>query len=400
MPHSIVLYDNADWRKHFFPFTASRPVGNLRVGLCTLNEKWNKLFHCPVSYHTAEYLQLSFPLHPSPAADILILDARLLPSEVLLQALDSLKLGEVLMDGSRWLAARVDRYPDQLEKELRQLKPIQLSFSPSCIHFPEDIFRYNKEQLLADFKLLTKGRNSASLSSSNALYGDWLFVEEGAQLEGVSLNSLKGPIYIGKNAQLEEGCFLKGYVGIGANARVKTGARLYENVSIGPGNTIAGEVNNTVMWGNSAKGHEGYLGCAVIGEGCNLGAGSSNSNLKNNWKAVKLYDYKEENLRDTGLLKCGLMMGDYAMAAINSSFTTGTVIGCAAQIAISNFIPKFVPDFCWLTDQQKEAYILEEFFGMLARRKQAGAADNLHDMAIFNHIFAETKEIRDRIINT
>src|SRR5690606_606061 len=176
------------------------------------------------------------------------------------------------------------------------------------------------------------------------------------------------PIYISNNAQLEQGCHLRGPIAIGEGARVKMGAKLYPNVSIGPKSTVSGEVNNTVMWANSAKGHDGYLGCAVIGEGCNIGAGTSNSNLLNNWKTIKLYDYKFNNWRKTNRYKVGVFMGDFAMCGINSSISTGAVIGVGVQVATSNIIPKFVRDFSWLTDAKHETYVWNKFENMLKER--------------------------------
>ncbi|MVZ66104.1 transferase [Sphingobacterium sp. DK4209] len=398
MPHSIVLYDNAEWRKHLLPFCAVRPVGNLRVGICTLDEKWKHIFHTEVSYLTIDYLQSSFPVQAKLQGQALIIRANVLPSERLIEALDGLQIGEKLVYQGEWVAALVDQFPLEANAHFDALKPILLDFDIPQITFPEDIFIQNKNQLLFDFDLLTKGRSSATLNANNMIFGDHIFVEEGAQVEGVSLNSLQGPIYIGKHARLEEGSFLRGYVAIGEQARVKIATRLYENVSIGPRSTIGGEVNNSVLWGDSAKGHDGYLGCSVLGEGCNLGAGSSNSNLKNNWSSVKLYDYFSGKNRDTGILKCGLMMGDYAMSAINSSFNTGTVIGVGAQLAISNFIPKFVPDFSWLTDSACSSYQMDRFIAMLQRKRNAGA-DDLVDPNILTRVFDDTKELRKQLIN-
>ncbi len=398
MPQSIVLYDNAEWRKHLLPFCAVRPVGNLRVGICTLDEKWKHIFHAQVSYLTVEYLQPSFPLQAKLQGQALIIRANVLPSERLIEALDGLQIGEKLVYKGEWVAAIVDQLPLEPNAHFDALKPILIDFDIPQITFPEDIFIQNKNQLLFDFDLLTKGRSSAALSANNMIFGDHIFIEEGAQVEGVSLNSLHGPIYIGKQARLEEGSFLRGYVAIGEQARVKIGTRLYENVSIGPRSTIGGEVNNSVLWGDSAKGHDGYLGCSVLGEGCNLGAGSSNSNLKNNWSSVKLYDYFSGKNRDTGILKCGLMMGDYAMSAVNSSFNTGSVIGVGAQLAISNFIPKFVPDFSWLTDSGSSSYQMDRFIAMLQRKCNAGA-DDLIDPNILSRVFDDTKELRKQLIN-
>lgn len=192
---------------------------------------------------------------------------------------------------------------------------------------------------------------------------------------------------------LEQGSHLKGPIAIGKGARVKMGSCLYPNVSIGPYATIGGEINNSVMWENSAKGHAGYLGCAVIGEGSNLGAGTSNSNLQNNWQAIKLYDYKLDNWRETGRNKVGVFMGDFAMCGINSSITTGAVIGVGAQLSLSNIIPKFVRDFSWITDQKQERYVWRKFEDML---KMRGDLTNMPmhevDLRILHEVYNRCKQ--------
>src|SRR5690606_23379898 len=377
MSLTIVLFDNAHWRKRLFPFASTRPVGNIRTGICTLNEKWGHIFQAPVTYSTADYLAEKYPLEHQDAQEFLFIRANALPSDALVKELKAMEKGDVLMDETSWIAIKTSEPGLDLENLYETYNPIKSSSEISSLNFLEDIFLQNKSQLLFDYNLLTAGRQSAAISDSNMVFGSWIFIEEGAQVEGVSLNSLEGPIYIGKEAKIEEGAFLKGYVAIGDAARVKSGARIYPNTSIGPGSTVCGEINNTVIWGNSAKGHEGYLGCSVIGEGCNIGAGSSNSNLKNNWQFVRLFDYEDLSYRETSEYKCGLFMGDYAMCAINSSFTTGSVIGVGSQIAMSKFIPKFVPDFSWLTDRESTAYTFEKFINMMERREQITGSDSL-----------------------
>ncbi len=392
MSLTIVLFDNAHWRKRLFPFASSRPVGNLRVGISTLNEKWELIFKSPVTYKTADYLSEKFPFNHNNNSEFLFIRADVLPSDALIKELEALAIGDILLDENSWIAIKTSEPQLDLEFLHEKYNPIKSSAQFSRLNHIEDIFLYNKSQLLFDYKLLTTGRQSAAISDTNSIYGSWIFVEEGAQVEGASLNSMEGPIYIGKNAKIEEGSYLKGYVSIGESARVKTGAKLYPNTTIGPGSTICGEVNNTVIWGNSAKGHDGYLGCSVIGEGANIGAGSSNSNLKNNWQAVRLFDYEDLSYRETDEFKCGLFMGDYAMCAINSSFTTGCVIGIGSQVAISKFIPKFVPDFSWVTDKGSEPYTFEKFINMMeSRDRVTGRNDLQSNLSIFQYLFDEFK---------
>ncbi len=396
MSLTIVLFDNAHWRRRLFPFAATRPIGNIRTGICTLDDKWGRIFEAPVTFDTVDYLSDKFPFSDFGNQDFLIIRSNVLPSDDLIVELKSLNPGEVLLDDNSWVAIRSTEGKIDYQNLHLRYNPIKTSCNIQYLNFLEDIFLQNKSQLLFDYNLLTAGRNTASISSSNAVYGSWIFVEEGAQVEGVSLNSLEGPIYIGKGCKIEEGSYLKGFVAIGDGARVKTGARLYPNTSIGPGSTVCGEVNNTVIWGNSAKGHEGYLGCSVIGEGCNIGAGSSNSNLKNNWKSVRLFDYEDLSFRQTDETKCGLFMGDYAMSGINSSFTTGCVIGVGSQVAISKFIPKFVADFSWKTDAGTETYTFEKFIEMMERREKVTGVKELQmNFPIFKHIFEEVKYLQE-----
>ncbi len=392
MSLTIVLFDNAHWRKRLFPFASTRPVGNIRTGICTLNEKWGHIFQSPVTYSTANHLAEKYPFEHQDSTEFLFIRANVLPSDALVKELKAMEKGDVLMDETSWIATKTSEPGLDLENLYETYNPIKSSSEISSLNFLEDIFLQNKSQLLFDYNLLTAARQSAAISDSNMVFGSWIFIEEGAQVEGVSLNSLEGPIYIGKEAKIEEGAFLKGYVAIGAGARVKSGARIYPNTSIGPGSTVCGEINNTVIWGNSAKGHEGYLGCSVIGEGCNIGAGTSNSNLKNNWQVVRLFDYEDLSYRETSEYKCGLFMGDHAMCAINSSFTTGSVIGVGSQIAMSKFIPKFVPDFSWLTDKESTRYTFEKFINMMERKEQITGSEGLKgNLSIFKYIFDDVK---------
>jgi len=402
----VVLSDDSAVRLNLLPLCATRAVGNLRVGICTLNEKWERIFDTQLIYLTEDYLAPNFPSFDSlkqggghennEDIEYLVIKSNILPNEPLIEELKNLKNGEVLLLEDNWLAYKTtDREIASVYKEV-DLKAVQSKIESHYINYPEDIFIQNKAQILFDFNLLTKNRKSQPISKDNTVYGDWIFVEKGAKLVGVSLNSLEGPIYIGQNAIIEEGSFLKGYTAIGDRTRIKTGSRLYANCSIGPDCTVAGEINNSVIWGNTAKGHEGYLGCSVIGQGCNIGAGSSTSNLKNNWSTVRLFDYSMNNYRDTQRQKCGLIMGDFSMVGINSSFKTGAVIGVGSQIAISNFIPKFVADFTWLTDTEQTTYIFDKFEKMMENRVKLGLQLTFTDISIFRYIFEQSSKWRGK----
>lgn len=361
----IVLHDRAPWRKHLYPLAFTRPVGAFRLGILTFQEKWQLLLEASVSFYTESYLQEKFQ-GPSPDAACLVIRADLCPTADLVEELANLEEGCILEKDGDWIAYKVDKWSPQPDKQTLKVRNFEGKLQR--IQFLEDIYLQNEEQIHVDFELVTKGKTSAKLHSSNVVIGDQLFVGANVQAFGCTFNASEGPIYIADDALLEQGSHLRGPIAIGHGARVKMGSHLYPNVSVGPGATVGGEINNTVMWENSSKGHDGYLGCAVIGAGCNLGAGTSNSNLQNNWKTIELYDYKLDDWRKTGRHKIGTFMGDFAMCGINSSITTGSVIGVGAQVSMSNIIPKFVADFSWMTDEKRETYVWNKFEDMLKAR--------------------------------
>ncbi len=363
----VVLHDRALWRDDLLPLSYTRPVGNLRIGALTLDEKWRHIFGTQVHFYTEPYLQEKFPAPQLDAANsYLVIRANLIPDAAFIASLKQLAVGSMLMQGDHWLAYHTGSWEEA--PDLSLLKSETYTKALDALTYPEDIFLLNATQIKFDYDLLVADKLSAALSPTNTLLGDKLFLGARVFAECCTFNTLEGPIYIDDDAIIEEGSNLRGPIAIGKHARVKMGSKLYPNVTVGPGSTIAGEVNNAVLWGNASKGHDGYLGCSVLGEGCNIGGGSANSNMQNNWKAVSLYNYSKHAYRNTGKLKIGLFMGDYAMCGINSSITTGCVIGVGAQLAISTIIPKFVPDFLWQTDSKKEAYQWPKFEKMMEQR--------------------------------
>lgn len=395
MSLTVVLFDKANWRKRLYPFAATRPVSNLRVGIRTLEEKWSHSLQAPFTHRTCESLENCYPFRDFNATDFLFISADVLPALDIIEEIASLKTGEVLLDQDRWIAFRSHEGDWNSENLIADFNPVRTSCQPQYLNAIEDIFLHNRNQILFDFEQLTRNRTSQAISPTNRVLGDWIFVEEGAQIEGATLNSLHGPIYIGKDAYIEEGSFLKAFVSIGERSRVKTGARLYPATSIGPDCTVGGEISQTVFWGDSQKGHEGYLGCSVIGKGCNIGAGSTNSNLKNTWSRIKLFDYHELSYRLTEEFKCGLFMGDHSMCGIHSSFSTGTVIGVGTQVAISKFIPKFVPDFTWMTDAATNIYEFDRFLAMVERKQEIlGRKERENISSVWRYIWEESKILR------
>jgi UDP-N-acetylglucosamine diphosphorylase/glucosamine-1-phosphate N-acetyltransferase len=358
----IVLYDDNELRVNFYPLSLTRPVADLRVGILTIAEKWSKWLKLPVSYLTAEYLQTKYPLGLE--EDVLLIKANICPDEALCEQMISLKHSEKLSDGKGFIAVRskITELQRLKESNFEDYKSVDYTRSITYINYPEDIFRINGDELRKDFDLLTEGRVSGTLSSTNTIIGDQIFVEEGASAECSTFNSIKGPIYLGKNSEIWEGCLIRGAFALGANSQVKMGAKIYSNVTVGPSSRVGGELNTCVIWGNSSKGHDGYFGSGVMGEWCNWGADTNNSNLKNNYKSVKLYHYGSKQYRDTGLQFCGLIMGDHSKCAINTAFNTGTVVGVGASIFGSTMPPTFIPDFSWGIGENAEIYELNKMF--------------------------------------
>ncbi|WP_432714723.1 GlmU family protein [Pedobacter sp.] len=354
----INLFDDAAWLS-LRPLTFTRPVADLRVGILTISEKWALWLKAETGFSTIPYLELKFK--PQPAA-LLFINGSICPDEALVESILALKPGECLKKGTLLIAyLGKDAAPfDAATADGFLMKAYTGDFKR--LLYPEDIFKNNDVELRKDFKLLTQGRQSAVISHTNTLLGDDIFLEEGAKVECSTLNSLTGPIYIGKNAEIWEGSHIRGSFALCDNSQVKMGAKIYGQTTIGPYCRVGGEINNAVIWGYSSKGHEGYLGNAVIGQWCNIGADSNNSNLKNNYAEVKLWDYAKEAFRKTGLQFCGLIMADHAKCGINTMFNTGTVAGVSANIFGAGFPRNFVPDFAWGGAQGYETYTLQKMF--------------------------------------
>ena len=344
----VVLFDNDIWRRRTYPLSLTRPVSNLRIGILTINEKWEKWLNVPVSYLTADYLREKFPFKDT-YSEILLIRGNIIPDIKLVESLMALKSGEVLVSKDGFLAIKADSSIIRgfIPTQLKEFKPVYYLSDLNCIQYPEDIFLKNGTEITKDFELLTKGRVSSVLSSSNTILGDNIFVEDGVSVECSTLNTLKGPIYLGLNSEIWEGCMVRGPFSLGENSQLKMGTKVYSNVSIGPKSRMGGELNTCVIWGNSAKGHDGYLGSSVIGEWCNWGAGSNNSNMKNNYKNIRLFDYETGAYRETGLDFCGLFMADHSKCSINTTFNTGTIVGVSANIYGAGLLPTFIPDFSW-----------------------------------------------------
>jgi UDP-N-acetylglucosamine diphosphorylase/glucosamine-1-phosphate N-acetyltransferase len=347
---SIILSD-AGLHEHLKPLTFTRPVGHLRPGILRLGEGWYVRSGLAVGYRTEEYLAHAFPL-PNGEATFEV-HGGLFPTDDLVAAVLDLKPGEVLVHEGRSLAFGLQGKASPTETDWSTppvyLKQIDYTGEVIRIDRPWHVFLHCGRAIAHDFSLLTEGRRSQPISALNTVVGDpaRIFLEEGAVVEASTLNTKGGPIYIGKGAEVMEGCLIRGPFALGDHAQLKMGAKIYGPSSFGPECRVGGEVNNSVLFGYSNKGHDGFLGNSVLGEWCNLGADTNNSNLKNTYGEVNVHSYATGKTEPTGLQFCGLIMGDHAKSGINTMFNTGTVVGVSANVFGGGFPPKHIPSFSW-----------------------------------------------------
>lgn len=381
-----LVFSDAQYWEDFLPLTFTRPVAAMRCGILTFSERWQKILeNTEVTYFTEMYLQDKFK---SPEEkESLFLVPNFLPTETVIQQIKDLKHGEALVYEDELIAAKINMKGfslNQIEK-MTDIKEDLVFFKR-----PKDLFTYNHHAIDFDFDLLTKGRTSQELSSTNGFLGDKkdLFIEEGAEIEFSTLNTKTGKIYIGKNAEVMEGCHLRGPITLGEASKFNLGAKIYGATTIGPHCKVGGEVNNIIIFGYTSKGHDGFIGNSVIGEWCNFGADTNSSNMKNNYGNVKLWNYRTKAFEDTGLQFAGLIMGDHSKAAINTQFNTGTVVGVASNIFKPGFPPNLVESFSWGGLKDDERFKLDKAYEVaeraMARRKVALTEE---DKAILKHIF-------------
>ena len=341
----IVLFDG-QCHKSLLPLTFTRPVAHIRVGIFTILKKWENHFNQRVSVRCKEFLSERFSSFED-VADIGVL-AGLLPDRDLADVILDLDQKTILMSDEKVLAiCPLPENNKNIEDVLSDYKVIKYESSVTIIERPHDIFLQNGEQLKYDYTFLTSNRKSEKLNQSNTLIGNSIFIEPGAKISSSILNSNEGPIYIGKNAEIMEGCLIRGPFALMENSILKMGTKVYGPTTFGPYSKVGGEISNSVIQGFSNKAHDGYLGNSVIGEWCNLGADTNTSNLKNNYGSVKTWSYNSDSMLDTGTQYCGLTMGDHSKCGINTMFNTGTVVGVFANVFGGGFPSKFIPSFSW-----------------------------------------------------
>lgn len=370
-----IILNDAGLHRHLLPLTFTRPVGSLRPGILRLGEGWYVRSGIAVGYRTEAYLSAAFPI-PVGEGPHYEVDGSLYPSDAMVSAVLDLRPGQVLTAGGRPLAYALANASAPAEADWHA-PPTHLQaipFAGEVLRFerPWHLFQHCGQAITQDFALLTEGRRSQRLSAYNTVIGDpdLIFLEEGAVVEASILNTKAGPIYIGKGAEVMEGCIIRGPLVLGDHAQLKMGAKIYGPCAFGPECRVGGEVNNSVLLGYSNKGHDGFLGNSVLGEWCNLGADTNNSNLKNTYGGVKAFSYAEGTSVDTGLQFCGLIMGDHAKSGINTMFNTGTVVGVAANVFGGGFPPKHIPSFAWGGAEGFQTSDLERALGT-ARRVMA-----------------------------
>lgn len=388
---NYILFDGTV-REALLPFTFTRPVADIRIGILTIREKWEKYLGNTTTTVTEEYLSEKFPMVEMP--ENVMINGSFLPNQELVALVENLKENEAIFQGEEVIAF----YTTETQEEVDFSTYRHIEFDADIIQVCKtwDIFSKNAVAIQADFDFITKGRKSAPISDTNRLiHAENIFLEEGATVEHSILNATDGPIYIGKNAQIWEGSLIRGSFALCDNATVKMGGKIYGATTIGPYSKVCGEISNSVIFGYSSKGHEGYLGNAVLGEWCNIGADSNNSNLKNNYAKVRLWNYATESFDQTGLQFCGLMMGDHSKTAINTMFNTGTVIGVNCNIYVPGFPRNFIPSFSWggasgfSSYQPKKAFEVAKV--MMARR---GVEFDEVEANILEHVFELTKKWR------
>lgn len=365
----VILFDTNDTFETLLPLCYTRPVSGFRVGILTIKEKWERFLPGEYSALTAEYLREKFPVGISQDEEALFVAGNVLPNKRLADVVAALSAGSCLVDGDGIVAYRgnmhgfeaiqAENSGKKVGEDENNVKLFGHSTADTSvgnirrIRYVFDVFRYNGEEIVRDYVLLVKGKNKQKLDPSVTLIGPKnltgglpsVYVEEGASVEGAILNVKNGPIYIGKDAIVMEGACLRGPVALCEHSLVRMGTKIYGETTVGPFCKVGGELDNVVMFGYSNKAHDGYLGNAVIGHWCNLGAGATASNLKNDYSKIRIWNYHTRTFMRTDLQFCGLIMGDHSKAGINTMFNTATVVGVGVNLHGSGFPRTFIPSF-------------------------------------------------------
>jgi UDP-N-acetylglucosamine diphosphorylase/glucosamine-1-phosphate N-acetyltransferase len=386
---NIILFDDPVIRIALLPFTFTRPVSGIRVGILTLEEKWAKWLNVSVSNQTEQYLQKKFPV-VSKANNVLV-NGGVCPDENIVAAIKALPAGYFLVKDQVLLAA------NQPGGTMTELNTVKYLHPVTIIDKTWKIFRENANQLKLDFSIITAGRVSAAITDpyTRTYASDKIFIEEGVEIRAAILNAESGPIYLGKNSIIQEGAVIRGSFALCEGAQLNMGAKVRGDTTIGPHCKVGGEISNSVIFANSNKAHDGYLGNSVIGEWCNLGADTNTSNMKNNYDTVKLWSHGQNSFVKTDLQFCGLMMGDHSKCGINTMFNTGTVVDVCCNIFGDGYPRNYIPSFAWGGANKMVTYQLDKAIETASRvmaRRNVTLQDA--DKEILSHIFGTTAHQR------
>lgn len=393
---NTILFDNDKDRINLLPLTYTRPVSEIRVGIHTITEKWGYFFKKGSSL-TQNYLKQKYS---TVIQNInLLINGSIIPNLELADEIKTLKIGEFLVKNDIVIAGiikaeEIQNFTPDIENIF---KPVHSKNDFTKISYPWDIFRLNGQEIEADFKMITAGRKSEKLSkTNNILQEDRIFVEKGVKAEFAIINPDNGYIYLGKNSEIMEGAIIRGSFSLGEHSTLKMGAKIYGPTTIGLHSKVGGEINNSVIFGYTNKGHDGFLGNSILGEWCNLGADTNNSNLKNNYAEVRVWNYNQKRFIPTGMQFCGLIMGDHSKCGINTMFNTGTVVGVCSNIFGTGFPRNFVPSFSWGGNAGFTTYTLLKVYetAEIVMQRRNVELNNI-EKNILEHIFNETKKFRE-----
>jgi len=392
---NYILFDTNNWN-NLLPLTYTRPVSELRVGILTIKEKWNNFLNTNISNITKDYLNTKFKTRIE--EENILINSSIIPNQKLVEQINKLEINQILEKEGLIIALKLNKKATEQfnfeEINLSSKKEFEGEFTE--IKNTWDIFSKNKDEIKNDFILITKGRKSEKISKTNKVFEtENIFIEKGAKIECAILNPDGGYIYIGKNAEIMEGSIVRGSLAMCENSVLKLATKIYGATTIGPFSKVGGEINNCVITGYSSKAHDGFLGNSVLGEWCNIGADTNNSNLKNNYAEVRLWDYGSGRFAKTGLQFCGLIMGDHSKCGINTMFNTGTVIGVSANIYGSGFPRNFVPSFSWGGAAGFTEYKLNKVFEVaeiVMKRRNLELSQTEKD--ILSHVFEISQKWR------
>lgn len=385
---NYILFDGSQ-RVHFLPLTYTRPVAHLRIGISTIQEKWEYYLGSTCTVLTEDYLEDKFPMVE--LDQNVFIEASYLPKQAIVDQIKSLSENEMLVCNNEVVAFFVNA--SQHEVDFDNYTAITCKEEPIRLLNFQDMLQQNKHVLQEDFKNITKDRTSQEISKTNqVICPENIFIEEGAVVEYTMLNGSEGPVFIGKNSLVMEGSLIRGAFCLGENAVVKMGTKIYGATSVGNNSVVGGELKNSIFMDNSNKGHEGYLGDSIVGEWCNLGANTTGSNIKNNYSEVKVWSYESETYENSKTLKCGQVFGDYVRTAVNTKLNTGTIIGVGANVFAAGFPEKFIPSFRW--GNNKETRMTDFIQTAKKMRALKGCDFSLQEQAVLKAVYKVTQKFR------